>query len=389
MEEGIDSGLPTEPPPLPYSLHTRKKAIAFFWFLFVFDTLGQPLILYWVLTYCTNLSANLVFSIVTACLGGVSVFEYFYRLHNLFRKNSRARPLNARKSWLDFFHINFTIVWLILAVELIIGTVPKQPYVRLVAMVLPTVMFYFGFVHLTLDVLRMMGFKAPFRISSTPKGSVMPTALYALIEDVVAVDGGGGQMYRYALRTRYLSSPYFRRMLFEMNCFWSGGSIIFAAAITVVIFTVSEPVAFTLGWSLPFAWAGVWTLITIPWVQSDLRREKKAWAENRGQGGIRWADDITAPTRTRFESVQEYIPSLLPWVREKQAGPSTPSADCADEVAHKSESVPDSVPDGVSDGNSGDPHSTLSVDGTPCRSTDIPENAAASVTDNPPPDDKN
>lgn len=122
----------------------------------------------------------------------------------------------------------------------------KPLSVRLIAMVLPTVMFYFGFVHLTLDILRMAGFKAPFRISSTPKGSVMPTALYALIEDVVAVDGGGGQIYRYALRTRYLSSPYFRRMLFEMNCFWSGGSIIFAAAITAIVFTVSEPVAFTV-----------------------------------------------------------------------------------------------------------------------------------------------
>ena len=113
-------------------------------------------------------------------------------------------------------------------------------------MILPTVMFYFGIVHLVLDILRMAGFKAPFRISSTPKGSVMPTALYALIEDVVAVDGGGGQIYRYALRTRYLSSPYFRRMLFEMNCFWSGGSIICATAITIIIFTVSEPVAYTV-----------------------------------------------------------------------------------------------------------------------------------------------
>lgn len=61
-----------------------------------------------------------------------------------------------------------------------------------------------------------------------------------------------------------------------------------------------------------------------------MRREKKAWAENRGQGGIPWTDDITAPTaRTRFESVQEAIPSLLPWVREKQSAPSTPSVDGA------------------------------------------------------------
>lgn len=118
--------------------------------------------------------------------------------------------------------------------------------VRLIAMILPTVMFYFGGVHLTLDILRMLGFKAPVRISSTPRGSTMPTALYALIEDVIAVDGGGGQKYRYALRTRYLASPYFRRMLFEMNCFWAGGSIIIAAAITAIVFTVSEPVAFTV-----------------------------------------------------------------------------------------------------------------------------------------------
>ncbi|KAJ6184063.1 hypothetical protein N7519_005364 [Penicillium mononematosum] len=322
MEEGT---VPTasEPPPLPYSLHTRKKSIAFFWTIFVIDTLAQPLILYWCLWYLTDLSHNVVFSIVTASLGGVSVFEYFYRLHHLFRKNSRARPLNSRVSWLDFFQINFTILWLILAVELVVGSVPEEPYVRLIAMVLPTVMFYFGIVYLSLDIFRMMGFKAPFRISSTPKGSVMPTALYALIEDVVAVDGGGGQIYRYALRTRYLSSPYFRRMLFEMNCFWSGGSIIFAAAITAVIFTVQENVAFTLGWTLPFAWAIVWTLITIPWVQSDLRREKKAWAENRGQGGIPWVDDISAPTaRTRFASVQA---NVWPWTRDKQSQPSTPS----------------------------------------------------------------
>ncbi|KAJ5121585.1 uncharacterized protein N7515_009546 [Penicillium bovifimosum] len=349
MEEG-SVVTPSEPPPLPYSLRTRKKSIAIFWTIFVVDTLAQPLILYWCLWHLTDLSHNLVFSIVTASLGGVSVFEYFYRLYNLFRKNSRARPLNSRVSWLDFFQINFTILWLILAVELVVGSVPHEPFVRLIAMVLPTVMFYFGFVYLSLDVFRMLGFKAPFRISSTPKGSVMPTALYALIEDVVAVDGGGGQIYRYALRTRYLSSPYFRRMLFEMNCFWSGGSIVCAAAITAVVFTVEEGVAFTLGWSLPFAWAIIWTLITIPWVQSDLRREKKAWSENRGQGGIRWVDDIDAPTaRTRFASVQA---TVWPWSRDKEDSDASPPYDVekvSDDVpAGASNDVPNNAPSGAS-----------------------------------------
>lgn len=118
--------------------------------------------------------------------------------------------------------------------------------VRLVAMVLPTVMFYFGGVYLSLDILRACGFRAPFRISSTPKGAVMPTALYVLIEDVVAVDGGGGQMYRYALRTRYLSSPYFRRMLVQMNFFWAGGSIVWGAAITAMVFTTPQDAAFAV-----------------------------------------------------------------------------------------------------------------------------------------------
>jgi hypothetical protein len=113
-------------------------------------------------------------------------------------------------------------------------------------MVLPTVMFYFGAIFLTLDILRACGYKAPFRISSTPKGAAMPTALYVLIEDVVAVDGAGGQMYRYALRTRYLSSPYFRRMLVQMNYFWAGGSLIWAAAITAMVFTTPQDAAFVV-----------------------------------------------------------------------------------------------------------------------------------------------
>lgn len=240
-------------------------------------------------------------------------------------------------------------------------------------MVLPTVMFYFGAVHLSLDILRACGFKAPFRISSTPKGSVMPTALYVLIEDVVAVDGGGGQIYRYALRTRYLSSPYFRRMLFEMNCFWGGGSVVCAAAITAVIFTVSQPVAFTvspaveclrpsanfrqLGWTLPFAWAAVWAVITIPWVQSDLRRERKAWQEGSLHGGIPYTDDINAPTpRTRFESVQEHLPQFLHWTREKPSPPSTPSHGPADGPVANEPIATELAADGTTSGGGSEPH---------------------------------
>ncbi|PGH09682.1 hypothetical protein AJ80_07633 [Polytolypa hystricis UAMH7299] len=308
--------VPAGLPELPYSLRDRKRSIAIFWTVFVIDTLAQPLILYFALWYCTDLSHNLVFTISTAALGGVSVGEYFYRFWKLYKKDSVVRPLNSRRSWLDFFQINFSIVWLILAVELIVGTVQEEPYIRLLAMPLPTVMYYFGIVHLTLDFLRARGHRAPFRISSTPKGSVMPTALYVLVEDIVAVDGAGGQKYRRALRNRYLASPYFRQMLFEMNCFWGGGSIVFATVTTIVIFTTPRDVAYTLGWTLPFVWAGIWTLITIPWVQADLRREKEAWRCNTFYNAEPYADTIAGPKPlTRFLSVSGRLASMLPFYK--------------------------------------------------------------------------
>ncbi|EEH20379.2 hypothetical protein PABG_02638 [Paracoccidioides brasiliensis Pb03] len=302
------------PPELPYSLRDRKRSIALFWTLFVIDTLAQPLILYFTLWYLTDLSPNLVFTISTAALGGVAIAEYFYRFYHLFRKGSVSRPLNARRSWLDFFQINFTIVWLILAVELIVGTVQENPPIRLLAMPLPTVMYYFGIVHLSLDILRARGYQAPFRISSTPKGSVMPTALYVLIEDIVAVDGGGGQKYRRALRDRYLASPYFREMLFEMNCFWAGGSIIFGTITTILIFTTPRDPAYVIGWTLPFVWAAIWTLITIPWVQADLRRERAGWAKNATRNIEPYADTIMGPKpETRFLSTSGRLFSMRPF----------------------------------------------------------------------------
>lgn len=105
----------------------------------------------------------------------------------------------------------------------------------------------------------------------------------------------------------------------------------------------------------------MWTLITIPWVQSDLRREKQAWAENRGQGGIPYVDDIDAPTaRTRFASIQD---ALVPWARGKEAPPSAPTAEGALGMPSKPESMPDSTADAASEGNSHDLSSVTPQDG--------------------------
>jgi hypothetical protein len=108
-----------EPPPLNYSLWDRRRAIAFFWVLIVVDCIAMPIVLYFCLWHLTGLSPNAVFSIVTAALGGVSIFEYFLRFWRLWKKDSTCRVIGARRSYLDWFHWNFTLGWIIIMLELI------------------------------------------------------------------------------------------------------------------------------------------------------------------------------------------------------------------------------------------------------------------------------
>ncbi|KAH0144542.1 hypothetical protein KCU67_g13035, partial [Aureobasidium melanogenum] len=103
--------------------------------------------------------------------------------------------------------------------------------------------------------------------------------VFVLIEDVVAVDGGGGTLYREVLIARYEASPYFRTLLRQLNWFWGLGSFAVALMTTSLIYTVeNEDAAFGLGWSLCWVWAGVAAAITTFWVKRALRHEKQRLA---------------------------------------------------------------------------------------------------------------
>lgn len=115
-----------QPPPLNYSLWDRRWFIAFFWSMILIDCIAAPIVLYFCLWYLTDLSPNAVFSIVTAALGGVSIFEYFIRFWRLWKKSSTCRVLGARRKYLDWFHWNFTLGWVIIMVELIVYVLYNQ-----------------------------------------------------------------------------------------------------------------------------------------------------------------------------------------------------------------------------------------------------------------------
>jgi hypothetical protein len=91
-----------QPPPLNYSLRTRKKAIFWFWLLIILDCVCMPIGLYFGMWYGLTrdqLSANAVFSISTALLGTVSIVEYIIRFVRLWRKNSNCRVIGAERRY--------------------------------------------------------------------------------------------------------------------------------------------------------------------------------------------------------------------------------------------------------------------------------------------------
>ena len=120
LQSSTDAAFEPEPPPLNYTLWTRKLSIFIFWSLILIDSIAMPLVLYFCLWYLTDLSPNTVFSIVTAALGGISIVEYFVRFRRLWRKGSTCRVIGARRMYLDWFHWNFTLAWVVVMVELIV-----------------------------------------------------------------------------------------------------------------------------------------------------------------------------------------------------------------------------------------------------------------------------
>ena len=118
--QSSDPAFQPEPPPLNYTLRTRKWSIFIFWSLILIDSIAMPIGLYFGLHYGTSLSPNAVFSIVTAALGGVSILEYNLRFWRLWKKGSTCRVIGARRAYLDWFHWNFSLAWLVVIVELIV-----------------------------------------------------------------------------------------------------------------------------------------------------------------------------------------------------------------------------------------------------------------------------
>ena len=117
----------------------------------------------------------------------------------------------------------------------------------------------------------------PIWLSSVPPGEKMRPGGYYIMEDVVAVDGGGRSAYRKALRERYQSSGIFRKLVREMTIHWAVGGLLFIAVNAALTFNLPLNIAFgvTFGW-IPI-WALTWFIIAFLWIQRRLKQEEEAF----------------------------------------------------------------------------------------------------------------
>lgn len=68
-------------------------------------------------------------------------------------------------------------------------------------------------------------------------------------------------------------------MLRRVSVFWALGALASAGGTAYVVLDFEDvDIAYVFGWTVPFVWAGVWFLITIPWVQCLLEKEQRRWA---------------------------------------------------------------------------------------------------------------
>ncbi|OJJ70037.1 hypothetical protein ASPBRDRAFT_56780 [Aspergillus brasiliensis CBS 101740] len=268
---------------LNYSLEKRKLRIFIFWFLVFMDSVAFPIGLYYLLTRCTTLSTTTIFNILTMTLFGTFLTETLQRSWSLWRKKSAVRVRNAGRYYFDYTHWNILVAWVVIIAEFVVGTIPDPPWIRMLAMPVPSLFFIFSLEMLIVEYMYIFKMSVPFRISSIPKGDPMRPAVYPFLEDIIAVDGKGGTEFRDRLDQRYIASPPFRNMLHRLTMLWMIPQMLVAGGTLAGIVIADHELAYTLGWSVPAIWAGTWVVVTVVCVRVELRRERHYW-----MGRERW-----------------------------------------------------------------------------------------------------
>ncbi|KAI0030587.1 hypothetical protein K488DRAFT_24919, partial [Vararia minispora EC-137] len=269
------------PPPLNYSIchvpgRTRKVAI---WAVLFFIEAGVlPLVLFYGIRWGTHLSMAINLAIITSLIGTVSGFKMAQRTWYLWigRGHEHRRPIGAGRWGVDCIHVLLGIAMVAFFTPLIVGSSmsPAQPQV--VAMALPCVMITFG-LPLLITGLFPNKIRLPVRVSSLPSGRPLPPLVYMYVEDIVAVDGGGGQAFRQAWRTRYEESRVMRKIVRDCSVAWGLSGVLLGGAFIAIDWSIDVDPAYGISYGLPWLWAFTAAGATAVFVSRGLERERREW----------------------------------------------------------------------------------------------------------------
>lgn len=95
---------------------------------------------------------------------------------------------------MDFFQWDFIAAFIGITVIVVAGNIFKD--IRVFALGTPILVAEVSIQLLVIGLLRISGARAPFCISSVPKGEPIRSAVLILAEDIIGIDADEGRTYR-------------------------------------------------------------------------------------------------------------------------------------------------------------------------------------------------
>ena len=181
---------------------------------------------------------------------------------------------------MDFFNICAIVGFVVVTVVLSLATAGDAAKMRQASMPQTIILYLTGGLLCLTGTMNWMGWRTPVRVSSVARGEVPRPGVFTLMEDIVAVDGGGETTFRRALAAKYEGDPRFQRLIIHLNWFWGVGTVLVGVVTTVIVYAVQDinivfalgkwtmfvrPKLTLIGWCIPWIWGAVGAALTILW----------------------------------------------------------------------------------------------------------------------------
>lgn len=262
------------PPPLRYPIQTKKWSIISASALFILLNTILPTVIFYVLRHVFHSHIAIILDVSQIPMIP-TLFQFPYRLWQLKHRNGERSPrIHGILTW-DLFQWQFLFaVALMTGLSVITGLLESYHLFAFSSIIIASEMclqiIFF-------NILAQYNIPQPCRISSIQRGEPFRPALYYIIEDLTAVDGGAGARFRDELAERWNASTPFQTLIYKMG--WILGFSGLAMALIELLFMMTMPIDifFGLSWVIFWTWAGYITYYCIRYTRASLLAEREWW----------------------------------------------------------------------------------------------------------------